>query len=35
MEKLQSRAKKEGRPLSFDMVVNDLTYASRLPILKK
>ncbi len=31
LEKLQSRAKKEGRPLSFDMVVADLQYASRLP----
>jgi methylaspartate mutase epsilon subunit len=35
LEKLQSRAKKEGRPLSFDMVVSDLQYASRLPVIKK
>ena len=32
LEKLQSRAKKEGRPLDFDMVVADLAYASRLPV---
>ena len=32
LEKLQSRAKKEGRPLDFDMVVDDLQYASRLPV---
>jgi len=35
MEKLQSRAKKEGRPLAFDMVVSDLQYASRLPMVQK
>jgi len=35
MEKLQTRAKKEGRPLSFDMVVSDLQYASRLPMIEK
>lgn len=35
IEKLQSRAEKEGRPLSFDMVVSDLQYASRLPIVRK
>ena len=34
-EKLQSRAKKEGRPLDFDMVVDDLMYASRLPTIQK
>jgi len=34
-EKLQSRAKKEGRPLDFDMVVDDLMYASRLPVIQK
>ena len=35
LEKLQSRARKEGRPLAFDMVVSDLQYASRLPVIKK
>ena len=35
LEKLQSRAKKEGRPLDFDMVVDDLQYASRLPEIQK
>ncbi len=35
LEKLKSREKKEGRPLSFDMVVADLQYASRLPVIKK
>jgi len=35
LEKLQSRAKKEGRPLDFDMVVDDLQYASRLPTIQK
>ena len=34
-EKLRSRAKKEGRPLDFDMVVDDLQYASRLPVNQK
>jgi methylaspartate mutase epsilon subunit len=34
-EKLQGRAKKEGRPLDFDMVVADLQYASRLPVIKE
>ena len=34
-EKLLSRAKKEGRPLDFDMVVDDLQYASRLPVIQK
>jgi len=34
-EKLQSRVKKEGRPLDFDMVVSDLTYAARLPVIQK
>jgi methylaspartate mutase epsilon subunit len=31
-EKLQSRARKEGRPCGFDMVVSDLQFASRLPV---
>ncbi len=35
LEKLQGRAKKEGRPLDFDMVVDDLQYASRLPDIQK
>jgi methylaspartate mutase epsilon subunit len=35
MDKLQGRAKKEGRPLCFDMVVSDLQYASRLPLVRK
>ena len=35
LEKLQSRAKKEGRPLDFDMVVDDLMYAARLPVVQK
>lgn len=35
LEKLQSRAKKEGKPLDFDMVVADLQYASRLPVIQK
>ena len=35
MDKLKSRAAKEGRPLDFDMVVSDLQYASRLPIIEK
>jgi len=30
-EKLKSRAKKEQRPLAFDMLVSDLQFASRLP----
>ena len=30
-EKLAGRAKKEGRELSFDMVVHDLQFASILP----
>ncbi|MDR1027912.1 MAG: hypothetical protein LBL63_00650 [Clostridiales Family XIII bacterium] len=34
-EKLGGRAKKEGRPLDFDMVVADLQYASRLPVIQK
>ncbi|MDR0875009.1 MAG: hypothetical protein LBN12_02235 [Clostridiales Family XIII bacterium] len=35
LEKLQGRAKKEGRPLDFDMVVDDLQYASKLPEIQK
>jgi methylaspartate mutase epsilon subunit len=35
LEKLQGRAKKEGRPLDFDMVVADLQYASKLPEILK
>jgi len=35
LEKLQGRAKKEGRPLDFEMVVDDLQYASRLPVIQK
>lgn len=35
LEKLKSRAAKEGRPLDFDMVVSDLQYAARLPIVQK
>jgi methylaspartate mutase epsilon subunit len=35
LEKLRGRAEKEGRPLDFDMVVADLQYASRLPIVQK
>jgi methylaspartate mutase epsilon subunit len=35
LEKLRGRAKKEGRPLDFDMVVADLQYASRLPVIQK
>ena len=35
LDKLKSRAAKEGRPLDFDMVVSDLQYASRLPIIEK
>lgn len=35
LEKLKGRAEKEGRPLDFDMVVADLQYASRLPIIQK
>jgi methylaspartate mutase epsilon subunit len=35
LEKLKSRAVKEGRPLDFDMVVSDLQYASRLPVIQK
>ncbi|SHI04080.1 Glutamate mutase subunit E [Sporobacter termitidis DSM 10068] len=35
LDKLKSRAAKEGRPLDFDMVVSDLQYASRLPIIQK
>jgi len=35
LEKLKSREKKEGRPLDFDMVVDDLMYASRLPTVQK
>jgi methylaspartate mutase epsilon subunit len=34
-EKLKSREKKEGRPLDFGMVVDDLQYASRLPVIRK
>jgi methylaspartate mutase epsilon subunit len=30
-QKLEGRAKKEGRPLDFQMVVGDLQFASRLP----
>jgi methylaspartate mutase epsilon subunit len=30
-EKLAGRAKKEGRPLDFAMLVSDLQFASRLP----
>lgn len=30
-EKLKSRARKENRPLAFDMVVSDLQFTSRLP----
>ncbi|MDR3363683.1 MAG: hypothetical protein LBS91_01850 [Clostridiales Family XIII bacterium] len=33
-EKLKGRAKREGRPLDFDMVVADLQYASRLPLVQ-
>ena len=35
LDKLKSRAAKEGRPLDFDMVVADLQYASRLPEIQK
>ena len=35
LKKLESRAVKEGRPLDFNMVVSDLQYASRLPIVQK
>ena len=35
LEKLKSRAAKEGKPLDFDMVVADLQYASRLPEIQK
>jgi methylaspartate mutase epsilon subunit len=35
MEKLRRRAEREGRPLDFDMVVEDLQYASRLPVIQK
>ncbi len=35
LEKLKSRADKEGRPLDFDMVVSDLQYAARLPVIQK
>jgi methylaspartate mutase epsilon subunit len=35
LEKLRRRAQKEGRPLDFDMVVADLQYASRLPVVQK
>jgi methylaspartate mutase epsilon subunit len=35
LEKLEGRAKKEGRPLDFDMVVDDLQYASKLPEIQK
>jgi methylaspartate mutase epsilon subunit len=31
LDKLKSRAAREGRPLDFDMVIADLQYASRLP----
>ena len=30
-EKLAEREEKEGRKINFDMVVNDLQFASRLP----
>jgi glutamate mutase epsilon subunit len=30
-EKLAGRAKKEGRPLDFKMVVDDLQFAATLP----
>ena len=33
-EKLKGRARKEGRPLDFDMVVDDLQYASKLPVIE-
>jgi methylaspartate mutase epsilon subunit len=35
LKKLEGRAKKEGRPLDFDMVVDDLQYASKLPVIQK
>ncbi|MDR0876378.1 MAG: hypothetical protein LBN12_09230 [Clostridiales Family XIII bacterium] len=35
LKKLEGRAKKEGRPLDFDMVVDDLQYASKLPEIQK